>query len=247
MSRPKNRPRPGFETRKKPANQGTSQGFTPRASGLTATKGSQRRFIVMMVIATLMILAAVVAAVSIPSTPTTTVPGAAEPLQYQPVTVTGASLVALPDPTSQTPDPAIGAHAPALSGSDFVGTPVSVPISGQVNLLVFGAHWCPHCQAELPKVAVWATDGSFGPNVSVTAISTGTDSTAPNFPPSAWFADMGWTQPVLVDDADGTAAKAYGLTGYPFLVVLDANGNVVARAAGEVPLEVLNQMLASAR
>ncbi len=32
-------------------------------------------------------------------------------------------------------------------------------------------------------------------------------------------------------------AIAYGLAGYPFLVMLDADGRVVARTSGELPAE----------
>ncbi len=46
----------------------------------------------------------------------------------------------------------------------------------------------------------------------------------PNFPPADWLQDEGWSGDVLVDDESMTAATAYGLAGYPFLVMLDADG-----------------------
>ena len=38
--------------------------------------------------------------------------------------------------------------------------------------------------------------------------------------------------PVLTER--GTAAQAYGVAGFPFLVVVDADGTVLARTSGEL-------------
>ena len=38
----------------------------------------------------------------------------------------------------------------------------------------------------------------------------------------------------MADDAEGTAAAAYGLQGFPFLVLVDADGNVTMRTSGEL-------------
>ena len=50
---------------------------------------------------------------------------------------------------------------------------------------------------------------------------------------------------MIADDVEQTAAQAYGVTGYPFLTFIDADGNVVARTSGELPVETL-QALADA-
>ena len=47
----------------------------------------------------------------------------------------------------------------------------------------------------------------------------------------------------LADSAKSEAAGAYGLTGYPNLVFVDASGKVVARSEGEVSTDVLTQAL----
>ena len=51
----------------------------------------------------------------------------------------------------------------------------------------------------------------------------------------------------LVDDQDSTAAQAYGLSGYPTFVVIDANGKVVDRQSGEKSIDQFNAMLQEAR
>ncbi|NNE95459.1 MAG: hypothetical protein HKN24_05470, partial [Acidimicrobiales bacterium] len=43
--------------------------------------------------------------------------------------------------------------------------------------------------------------------------------------------------PVLVDTAESSVAAAFGLNAYPFWVVLDHDGVVLARSAGSLPLE----------
>jgi hypothetical protein len=41
--------------------------------------------------------------------------------------------------------------------------------------------------------------------------------------------------PTVLDDEDQSVAAAYGLSAYPFIVTLDAEGRVMARASGEQP------------
>ena len=39
----------------------------------------------------------------------------------------------------------------------------------------------------------------------------------------------------MADSRDGTAAKAYGLTAYPYFVLVNADGTVAGRGSGELP------------
>lgn len=147
------------------------------------------------------------------------------------VTVEGA---ALPEYTSPTGDPAIGDAAPKLIGNNFAGRPLTVGgASGEPQIVVFVAHWCPHCQREVPIIVRLAERGTFE-GVELSAVATGTSAEAPNYPPSSWLERVGWEAPVLVDTADQTAAKAYGLSSYPYLVFIDPDGTVVGRWAGEM-------------
>jgi thiol-disulfide isomerase/thioredoxin len=154
---------------------------------------------------------------------------------FAPVTVQGTNLTGF---TTTEGDPAVGEEAPRLVGETPEGTPVEVggTSAGEPTLIAFLAHWCPHCQAELPLLVDLDEQGAFE-GVRTVAVLTGTDEAAPNFPPAEWLQDEGWTGDVLVDDETMTAATAYGLSGYPFLVMLDADGRVVARTSGELPAE----------
>jgi len=147
------------------------------------------------------------------------------------VTVTGTKLPAY---AAGKADPAIGLAAPKLGSVDFQGTNVEAGgVTGKPYAMVFLAHWCPHCQAEVPRLVSLAKAGKIA-GVDVTGVATGTSKDYPNYPPSAWLDREGWPFGVMVDDARSTAADAYGLAGYPYMVFVDAQGKVVGRTSGEV-------------
>lgn len=149
-----------------------------------------------------------------------------------PVTVDGTPL---PDfDSEQSPDPAIGDTMPTLDGkSIFDGTRVTITPNGKPQVIVFLAHYCPHCQAEVPRIVSLADQGVFD-GVDVTGVATGTNEAAPNYPPSAWLDGEDWPFSVMADSPSGTAATAYGLPAYPYFVLVDADGTVVGRATGEI-------------
>jgi thiol-disulfide isomerase/thioredoxin len=157
------------------------------------------------------------------------------------VKVDGAALPVLTNPAS---DPAVGRTAPSLSGQTFSRAPVTIANDGKPHVVVFVAHWCPHCQAEVPRIVAMARAGQTA-GVAVAAVATGTNENAPNYPPSAWLKETGWPYPVLVDTAGGTAARAYGLAAYPYLVFVDASGRVAARVTGEVAPADLAKMFSA--
>lgn len=143
----------------------------------------------------------------------------------------GDSAPVVPQTAPVTVSPAGHDKAPALRGTGFDGAPVEIaPGDGRAKLLVFVAHWCPHCRREVPRLVKY--DVPHG--VDLYAISTSVDKKRPNYPPSDWLAREGWTAPVLRDDAAGTAAEAYGLEGFPYFVAVRADGTIAARVSGEL-------------
>jgi cytochrome c biogenesis protein CcmG/thiol:disulfide interchange protein DsbE len=149
------------------------------------------------------------------------------------VTVTGAKLPASSNIGSPD-DPAIGKAAPALSGKGFDGKNVTFASDSTPRFVLFVAHWCPHCQREVPLIVKLAKRGKLD-GVQVQTVSTSADSDLPNWPPSAWLEDEHWPfTPVLADDAKGRALTAFGGNSFPFFVLVDAQGQVVARASGEL-------------
>lgn len=148
----------------------------------------------------------------------------------------------LPPDRNATPDPAVGMMAPTLRGVSFDGAAVSAPPSGP-NVMVFLAHWCPHCQREVPVITKLRSSGAWPSSVGLTGVSTSVTPERGNYPPSAWLSSARWDAPVLVDTAKGAAASAYGQAAFPFMVWIDASGKVVLRTSGEIPEATLLRMV----
>jgi cytochrome c biogenesis protein CcmG, thiol:disulfide interchange protein DsbE len=158
------------------------------------------------------------------------------------VAVTGAALAPLVD----GPDASLGSPAPKIVGQTFSGQTETIAPGAKPMVLAFLAHWCPHCQREVPKMADWAR-GGIRNGVAIRAIATGTNRDLPNYPPSAWLAREGFDIPTLADDAGGTAAQAYGLTSFPYFVAVDATGKVVARVSGEISEAQFDALIEAAK
>jgi cytochrome c biogenesis protein CcmG, thiol:disulfide interchange protein DsbE len=188
-------------------------------------------------VAAVVVVAAIAAVVIAGSSPS----GPSEPAS-QPVAVSGDHLPALTDPSA---DPAAGLQLPRISGQGVDGQALEIgPDDGPMAIVIL-AHWCPHCQAELPALAEYIAQGAVPNGVRVVGLSTAIDPVRPNYPPSAWFEREGWTQPTLVDDADNTALNALGVNNFPGFVFVDADGRVTQRLTGEIGVEQFAQILAS--
>ena len=164
--------------------------------------------------------------------------------EFSDIAVSGEALPSF-DSVSTATDTAIGLPAPVVSGKGFTGTEITTDGAGTPTLLVFLAHWCPHCQREVPLLVEWEKDGKTPTGVDVIAVATGTDPANPNFPPSEWLAreEFPALWPVIADSADKKAANAFGLSGYPYFVLVDAQGNVFKRLSGEIPMDELTAII----
>jgi thiol-disulfide isomerase/thioredoxin len=150
---------------------------------------------------------------------------------------------ALPPIAEGGDDPALGMVAPSVVGTDFDGSTVEITPGDGPQLVVFLAHWCPHCQAEVPVISPYLASDDAPEGLEAVAVSTAVSSSRDNYPPSEWLEREGWPTPVIRDDTDDTVAKAYGLTAYPFFVVIDEEGAVVGRDSGEMPVEEFDAFL----
>lgn len=167
------------------------------------------------------------------------------PLNYGDVSVTGDALPAIPE--SGGPDPAIGKAVPKLAGEQFNGAPLTIPATGKPKVVMFVAHWCPHCQKEVPQIAQYLADNGMPPGVDLYAVTTSTSDQRPNFPPSEWLVKANWPVPTMADDEKNRAATAYGVGGFPFFVVVDANGKVIDRTSGELTNDQFQHLVDEAR
>ena len=150
--------------------------------------------------------------------------------------ITGNSLPVFQSPTD---DPAVGTVIPTVTSST-----ASIELDGTAKVLLFLAHWCPHCQAEVPLVQDWVDAGNLPADVELISISTSIDPNRPNYPPQDWLAREGWTAPVITDES-GAVADAYGLSAFPYWVFVNADGTVAGRLTGELTTDQLDQIVAS--
>lgn len=165
-----------------------------------------------------------------------------------PVDVAGASLPVLSTEVIED-DEALGMQVPVILGEDFDGNPVRIdPAVDGPTMVVVVAHWCPHCNAEIPVLNELRDADRFPGWLNIVAVSTSARPDAPNFPPAQWFEDVDWTYPVVVDGVDMEqqtfiAADAYGVSGFPFIALVDGDGKVAARWSGEAGAdEVINRI-----
>lgn len=171
--------------------------------------------------------------------------GSVTAAEYQPITVTGEGLTPLGDSGT---DASVGAPGPALKGYTHAGAPIEVvpSESGTPTMLVFLAHWCPHCNREIPRLNDWKERGLVPDNLRVIGITTASRNDQANWPPSEWMNTMEWTFEVMADSDTQQAATAYGVDGFPFMVILDAQGNVAKRFSGEVEVADLVSIIDTA-
>jgi thiol-disulfide isomerase/thioredoxin len=157
------------------------------------------------------------------------------------VTVSGDSLPAFGgDPAS---DVAIGLVAPGLTGQDFAGNQVAIGNDGRPKVILFLAHWCPHCQREVPVLQSYSDETGFPDTVDIYSVATSYSPTQPNWPPSTWLEREGWTFPTLVDDSESAAFQAFGQGAFPYYVLIDSNGQVALRMSGEQDPAALADLL----
>ena len=208
---------------------------------MSNSSSGRGKFIVGAIIA-IVIGGAAIVAISSSGSKSDTATGAVS--EFSDITVTGDALPAF-DSVSTAIDTAIGMPAPVISGKGFTGTSITTEGTGTPMLVVFLAHWCPHCQREVPLLVQWEKDGKTPTGIDVIAVATGTDPANPNYPPSEWLAreEFPALWPVIADSADKKAANAFGLSGYPYFVLVDAQGKVFTRLSGEIPMDELTAII----
>lgn len=171
-------------------------------------------------------------------------PGLDESIGFGDITVEGDALPFYADPASG--DPAVGLIAPTVSGNDWEDNEHTIGPDGRPKILIFLAHWCSHCQAEVPVVQSWIDSGGLGETVDMYGLTVATNRLQGNWPPQEWLEEEGWTPPTIMDDEDSSAVFAYGQRGTPFYVILDGDNRVLGRISGEVGVPGLETMKALA-
>ena len=154
------------------------------------------------------------------------------------VVVNGDSII----PYSEGPDDSIGLPAPSFSGPGADSEIITVKNDGKAKAIIFLAHWCPHCQREVPVVQEYIDIFGLPEGVDLIAIATSIDKGRENYPPTEWLEREGWSSPVIYD-LNKDIASAYGLTAFPYWVFIDKDFNILARRTGNIPQDLVGQLL----
>ena len=163
--------------------------------------------------------------------------------QVAPITIEGDVLPPMANSglsANASSDPTIGTQMPTVTGTDFAGNEVVITDDGRAKAVYFLAHWCPHCQAELPRIVELVDDGKQPDNLDIYAISTSVDASRGGaYPPQTWFDREGYSGFVIRDSGSNSAFSHFGGGGFPYAVYVDANNNIVARSSGELQPEAI--------
>lgn len=132
-------------------------------------------------------------------------------------------------------DAAIGQPMPTVVGTGFDDQEIVIGDDGRAKVVYFLAHWCPHCQAEVPRIVDLIEAGAQPDGLDIYGISTSVDASRGGaYPPAAWFEREGFDVPVIRDNASNDAFNFFGGGGFPYAVYVDADNNIVARSSGEL-------------
>ena len=113
-----------------------------------------------------------------------------------------------------------GQPAPALSGHDLNGKPISLAdYAGKPVMLTFWSPDCGACREELPTLQTIAAD----PNAEVTLVTV--VSKMPAAEVQQFVTEAGLTFPVIVDEA-GQIAHDYEITGVPVSYFINPDGQI---------------------
>jgi cytochrome c biogenesis protein CcmG, thiol:disulfide interchange protein DsbE len=124
---------------------------------------------------------------------------------------------------------AVGDKAPVFSAPELTsGTVNLADYEGKPLVIPVWAAWCPNCQKELPVIEKLSKEF---PDVPVVSIVT-SQGQEPGPTPEKYVADNGITFPVAVDDNSGKLRGAYGVTGFPTVYFVGADGKVANVTVG---------------
>jgi thiol-disulfide isomerase/thioredoxin len=158
---------------------------------------------------------------------------------------TGISGDPLPALGTDGSDAAVGQTIPTITGTDLDGEAMTIEPGDGPMAIVLLAHWCNHCQAEVPVLVDYLESTGMPDGVELVAISTSINQAQPNYPPSTWLEREGWTVPTMNDDANSRALGSLGMSSFPGFVFVDSEGRVVSRTTGQMPAETFDQIVTS--
>lgn len=133
-------------------------------------------------------------------------------------------------------------QAPNFTVQDTAGKQVALhDLVGKPVILNFWASWCPPCKAEMPDFeAAYKEHGDTIQFMMVNMTDGGRETVATA---EQFIKGQGYTFPVYFD-TEQEAAITYGVSAIPTTYFINAQGNLVAYAAGAISAQQLEQGIA---
>lgn len=144
---------------------------------------------------------------------------------------------------NQPNDAALGMQLGTVAGTEYyTATPATIdPADETHRVWLVWAHWCPHCQDELPEVSAWYEENAENyPNVELVTVTTAIDPSRGN-PLGPYLDESQFPFPVIVDE-ELTIASQLGSSAFPFWMVTDGSGTVLVRIPGAVGIGTVEQI-----
>ena len=101
--------------------------------------------------------------------------------------------------------------------------------NGKLRVVNFWATWCGPCRVEMPSLSALQTELG-GDTFEVVTIATGVNNPAAMV---RFFEDIGVENLPLHKDPRQKLAREFGILGLPATVILDQDGNEIARFIGD--------------
>ena len=140
-------------------------------------------------------------------------------------------------------DSALGWAAPEVKGVGLDGEEIYIGGEGPTTLIMVLAHWCPHCRNEVRELAPFLNETDSLDRVRMVTLLTSINDERANFPPHTWLHLEKWPVPSIVDTPSSQIATAYGISSFPFFIVINDKGEIALRMPGRLGVETLSKLL----
>jgi len=140
-------------------------------------------------------------------------------------------------------DSALGWAAPEVKAVGLDGEEIYIGGEGPTTLIIVLAHWCPHCRNEVRELAPFLNETDSLDRVRMVTLLTSINDERPNFPPHTWLDLEKWPVPSIVDTPSSQIATAYGISSFPFFIVINDKGEIALRIPGRLGIETLSRLL----
>jgi len=157
--------------------------------------------------------------------------------QVQAVTISGDPL---PNPEAGAPDNSQGKKVPRIDGKTFGSSKISIK-PGKKTLVIGINRQDVDVQGEVEELVKWHHAYLTPEELNVITLVTGPGRDTAAEPASTWLLRSEWPWPVLVDDANSSAAAALGFLATPGILLIDEDGVAQYRVLGALPIDRLEQ------